>query len=339
MKPQMNQEKGAILPIFAVAVLVLVLLVAASINIGWMSNVKSQAQAAVDAAALSGAAGIPNYIALNGDKDIVDRLALSYNGDPADDDTNSVAKLDPSIETARVHMMEYNGGPPQPAVDVPSTNAVRVVKDYSVPLFFGGVVNMLQWTVRVQATATLGAPGCAEVDFPVALVADGSQDFCSDNQCDQVSSVAIQTNSNIDNSAFFNYLGNPISARSCKDMVDGSGRRTICTGEEIELGNGQMTACLKKMNEHCNDIDCENVPWVVTVPVVTSASIAAINNGNNFVQQAPIAGFAKIWIGDIVDTRSQKSISYTRLCNQTLPDAVSGGMRCGIMAQVPVLVE
>ena len=334
----MNQEKGAILPIFAVAVLVLVLLVAASINIGWMSNVKSQAQAAVDAAALAGAAGIPNYIALDGDKDIVDRLALSFNGDPTSDDTNPVAKGDPLIETARVFMSVYDGASVQPATDVPSTNAVQVEKQYTVPLF-GGVLDMVQWSVTVRAAATLGSPGCAEVNFPVALVADGTQDFCSVSRCDQGSSIAIQTNSNVDNSAFFNYYGNPVSASSCRAMVDGSARRTICAGEEIELNNGQMTSCLQEMNRYCDEIDCDNVPWVVTVPVVTSAAIATVNNGNNPVQQAPIAGFARIWIGEIIDNGSLKSISYTRLCNQTLPDSVSGGINCGLIAQAPVLVQ
>src|SRR5713226_4621208 len=61
MKVSHNEHGVAIIYVTLFLMILGILFFALGVDVGWMAYIRSQGQAAVDAAALSGAAGIPHY--------------------------------------------------------------------------------------------------------------------------------------------------------------------------------------------------------------------------------------------------------------------------------------
>lgn len=87
--PLLKQEKGQSMVIFAVALVVMLICCALSIDVGVMALTKSDLQTSADAAALAGAQALPD------DQDEARALAHMYasqNGDPSDEVTITIAE-------------------------------------------------------------------------------------------------------------------------------------------------------------------------------------------------------------------------------------------------------
>ena len=333
-------EIGATLPFLAITILALFLLIALSLNIGWIASVHSQAQAAVDAAALAGAAAIPDYHIKNGDMTNLIALSTSFNGATNQPDTNEVANSGPDIQTGDIALKVYDG------VDIkdPQTNnplernAVQVTKNYEVPLFFTKLINTITWNISVTATANMSGPSCFKPDLPLALIDDSATTaLCQPLNCGTEVTYALQSPSTLDTSSFFNFDGEIASASRCRDMVNnGMGSKMICAGDNIALNNGQVTSCLSDMENKCTSLACSpGNPWIVDIPVVSSKVLQSGNPN----QSAPIAGFARIGITEVNDHGSPKYIKFNVMCNQVSPDTAAGGTTCGLLAQKPILIK
>lgn len=257
-----ENQKGVALVYIAVTIALLAILLAVAVDVAWIAHARNQAQAAVDAAALSGAAAIPHYLTDDTHPtDRIDTMAGAFNapnvGNPSV--INAVVGMDPDIQPADLTLMTYvmrdNGAnelidPP----DIESTNTVRVSKAYSVPLLLGGLLGIPNWDIGVRASAMLGGPGCFTPDFPVVLVdcsmlpvedcvSDDDSDcgLCEPTRCVETEIVlAINSSSREDNAAFWTYMTSQHDDhcqeedRNCREEADASECRAMVDEDHAE---------------------------------------------------------------------------------------------------------
>jgi len=166
-----NNRGVAIIYITLFLLILGIVFVAWAIDVGWMVFVRSQGQAGVDAAALRGAAAIPNYNNTLGDDSQVKIMAKGL------DSSNTVMNQDGGVAAAGSTAIEVCSGSTNtsvcPAKEKPpaaSGTSVRVTRTYSTPLFFsrllsgGGNTN-----ITVSATAYLGGLAAGGPDLPGAI--------------------------------------------------------------------------------------------------------------------------------------------------------------------------
>ena len=150
-------------------------MLALAFDIGRIAHARSEAQAAVDAAALSAAAAIPHYRNSNGADDThVSSLLQAFNGTSSS--SNKVMQGDPTVTLTNMSYVSYQGGVivnPAPTVD--DTDGVRVTRTYNVPHIMSRVFGTNGTDISVSGTAIIGAPPCMDPDIPLTLV------VCDDN--------------------------------------------------------------------------------------------------------------------------------------------------------------
>ena len=148
----LRNKRGAVIIYVALFLFVLgILFIALGMDVGWMVYVRSQGQAAVDAAAVSGAGALPSYNNGSGDPTQVNAIVTSLNSQ------NTVMNQGAGIGSGDI---EYCNGDPQSSFTCSGTttpaNGVRVTKTYSTPLFFGLLNGGSPANITVTATAWLG---------------------------------------------------------------------------------------------------------------------------------------------------------------------------------------
>lgn len=147
-----------------------IVFVAWAIDVGWIVYVRSQARAAVDAAALRGAAAIPNYNNSNScDTSGVIKMAEGL------DAGNTVMNQNSGFGASERSVQVCSGSdanPTCPAACSPETpgTSVRVTRTYSTRLFFSRLISGGGNTdITASATAYLGGLAAGEPDLPGAL--------------------------------------------------------------------------------------------------------------------------------------------------------------------------
>jgi hypothetical protein len=215
---------------------VMFLFIGIAIDIGWMTYVKNQGQAAVDAATLSGVSAIPD------ETEVYNRVS-TFNG------KNTVIDADQNhLSSTNVEFITYDGTDFTPAADPALANGIRVAMEAEsnsaihTPFFFSAWRRFFAGTalgsadINVSATAVVpNKPG-----LPIALLGckAGAKDFVFD-----------QTPDPEDNSSFTSFTIESASANDFKNMV--SDPNTYIPPVEpnsmcIYLNNGQVNATLKE---------------------------------------------------------------------------------------------
>ena len=363
-----SADSGAILPLLAVLAFALLALIAFFVNTGWLAFKKSEAQTAVDAAAMAAAAALPDFNR-SGNPAAVATLAAGFNGPPTQNRANLVIGQDPDIQLADLQFLSYSdssGG--VPALDAQSANAVRVTKSYTIPHFLAPFLgNNLSTTTTVRATALLGSPECMVPRLPFAILeCDLGNPPQPNDQCLAACSGGVVQRevrfspAPVDNGAWFIFdpnAGNntPANAAACKDAVTYTTPiPELCVGSFISLNNGQLTSCLSALDNWCDQRDAqgqpvsnpqppqypaapcsEATPWEAYVPVIACADLPPSNQPNQVVR---VSGFAKVAITNVVNQGNQKKIVYHLRC-ETLPAAEGAGFSCGLRGDRPVLVQ
>jgi hypothetical protein len=310
----------------------------------------------VDAAALTSAAAIPHYRTNSADTTKVQTMLQSHNGTASH--SNTVMSADPGIALTDTAFVTYaNRTLTKPAISVIRTNGIEVEKTYTVPNLFTGIFPNAGTDVTVRATAVIGAPACMIPDIPLALVIcddENGPGLCSRFNCNTSMIIqfpagnALHSGGNIENAAFYaiglTNNGNPQQpdAPYCQNTVNNGVGVTICSGDKINLNNGQVNACLMDIKQKCDAKKAEPTPscvvgnpWNVVIPLIHCGDLVT----NTPVQAAWVAGFARIGITDADFTGSPKTIDMTLTCDMVVQNAHAGGLECGLTAQAPFLAQ
>ncbi len=336
----LKNSRGAVM-IYAILFLFVLGLffIALAIDVGWMAYVRSQGQAAVDSAAISGAAAIPAYN--SGDPSQVYGIVGSLNSQ------NTVMNQDAAIANTDV---EFCTGDPEASFTCTAATApavgVRVTKTYSTPLFFGKILNGGNPTdITVSAIAWLGGPTGLGPDLPIAACTSQIGWDGPGSTCDPTLRADLSAN-NVDNAGWFTVPPDSANAKDCKDMVKGDKEIPfLYGGQEINLNNGQITACQWEIYyrfQECFESVCPdccnqsspsyNPDCVVSLPI--------IDCDNTINQQGDILLFASLCITNVIaEPANEAEIAATLVCDAEAPGSVGGGFVLGTYAGLPVLVE
>ena len=331
----------------AVIISAVVVVLIFSVDFGWMSFAKNRAQAAVDSAALSGAAALPHYNT-GGDSSRVDNLVKLFNGVDSSTGSNTVVKMNPDIEIDDVTFVNYQAQEQTvtdlSAIEYEDANGLRVQKDYSIPLFFGRFLGLKDWDFTVNATAVMGGVGCFIPDLPIVLLNNaelaGGDSLCREATCGSDVTIAITSDANVDTVGYWSFLDDEdettteqSSAAECKRKVIHGITRPICVGDKLNCSNGTVTSCENEIAKKCDDCGPGNT-WNVIVPVVENDELTERNGNGNCNQQVTVLGFAYIGLTKV----EHKTYHFRRVCGLDV-DATGGGKSCGIYAKTPVLIE
>jgi Flp pilus assembly protein TadG len=328
-----NNRGVAIIYITLFLLILGIVFVAWAIDVGWMVYVRSQSQAAVDAAALRGAAAIPNYNNNSCDTTLVTKMAAGL------DEGNTVSGLSATESSIQV----CSGGdtnPTCPAACSPETpgTSVRVRRTYSTPLFFsrllsgGGNTN-----ITVSATAYLGGLAAGGPDLPGAISTCALQLPLS-CQLQQVTTDILDLVSSVEDlagSALLPLLPLLPDAKAC-DMASGAIPK-VEVGQTI--GRVPGNCFYKNVKErYCEamtgkkDCDGDEGTWCyATMPVVDCDNI--------------VTGFTTMCIRKVQDGTSgtKRLMEVVFCCSHTEPGPTvlgpTGGEFYGTYADRPILVR
>ena len=340
-----NEESGWVMVFFAIFLPVVLLVVALMVEYGHLSLAKNEAQSAVDAAALSAVAGIPNYRSSNGSMTKVRRLAEMFNVQGSHDDANLVNKGDAAISADNdTQMVTYvpTSGAIVPPANPAAANGVRITKTYDIPAFLRSFGDSK--SVTASATAVLLSPKCFPVRVPLLLMrnscgqANPPSNNCGEVSCNQTFTSAITSPSPNDNAAFFTKFGIPSSAISCVRTVNGTNPApVICQDDRVNMNNGVLGSCMHEIKNECDRRTCSpNNPWIVVVPTIDCSDLGP---GSNFTRDAPVRGFAAIGITAVNSHGSPKTISFQLLCGISIAGGSPGGNSyCGLYTP-PTLIQ
>ncbi len=343
-----DRERGSILLFVALALTTLLVIVGLAADTGLLVYARSQAQAAVDLAALSAASGIPDYVQTGSTTTISSRLSLLNSANDVRGRSASLSLTGSGMAVDLLHFDQtsrsFTCGPGCAQSQV---NSIRVTKKgYDVPVFFGalredfGAAAKNSQRLDVSATAYLGCPD--EVNpppgggfglGPLALreCKIGYPDTCNVSQ-------VIQSSSSPDNSQFTTY--NLKGSNDCRDIASGlvpNGlNTTVKIGDTINtVGSGQSSACLKALDDryqHCTAASCVDPvdkSCVATLPVIDCAGSESTG---------VIQGFATVCFVDITSPPQPKSIKVVSRCKDST-DNPGGGQCFGLVSTHPILIN
>jgi Flp pilus assembly protein TadG len=338
---QLKSERGVAIIYVTLFLIVLGLLFfALGIDVGWLAYVRSQGQTAVDAAALAGAAGIPNYNT-TGDNTVVDNLIQASD--------NSVIKGPAGLKMADA---QFCGGSassptcPWPSSDFNTAGGVKVSRTFQVPVFFGRLLDGKSTAdITVSSTAWLGGAQGLRPDLDVAICGnkppagvgyDPSAPSCS-NKTPTIDFSPSTTN----NGAWWAF-GTNINASNCRDFVNHPDTIPfVQRGDSINLNNGQITSCMNAVDDRfkdCTPTICsgpdsqQKRDCTVIIPIITCP-------GGPITGSLDVQGFAALCVTDVVSNpASDASIKGNLICNVTR-DAVPGAPFFGIYPDHAALVK
>jgi len=276
--------------------LLTMLFVSVGIDAGWMTYVRNQGQASVDAAALSGASGIPRYNE-TGDDSVVITMVQALN------DENTVMKQPAGITASNVEVVAYNST--THLVSTPASfsdaNGIRVTRGFDTPLFFGRLLNDGQTpTMNVSAVAVTRI----RPSLPFDLIGDPPPG--------EITYELRQSPSPTDDSSFTSFFIQNASSAEFKEMVNNPTLiPCLMKGDQIELNNGQVNSTLKEIKDVFEEKKKDDVnsssgySWPVLLPVISPSDF----DSNNPNQTVPIDNFAVINITDVDTQGNPKTIS------------------------------
>ncbi|MGH7770703.1 MAG: pilus assembly protein TadG-related protein, partial [Candidatus Binatia bacterium] len=316
------------------------LFIAVATDVGWMAYVRTQGQAATDAAALRAAAAIVNYNS-TGSTTQVYNMAAGLNSN------NTVMNQAAGVVGADIEFCtgDPNGVPTcSPGTFPIPARGVRVTRTYSTPLFFSQLLNGgSNANITVSSTAWLGGPGGLRPELPVALCKDEIQ-FNPDTLTCVPSLPAEFSPNNKDNAGWWNKAdsGQP-SASECKNMVkDPETIPYLNINDIIDLNNGEVTSCHKEIEDkfkNCTAASCSGAEGQAKKDFCT-VILPIVDCQNSINTNEPVLGFAAMCITKVKSTpASQAVIEGTLNCNVQAQGAIGAGPQFGIYADRPVLVK
>ena len=358
----LRNNRGAVLIYVTLFLLLLGLLfIALGTDVGWMAYVRTQGQAAVDAAALRGAAAIPNYNS-TGSTTQVYNMASGLNSN------NTVMNQAAGVVGADIEFC--TGNPDGVSTCSASTfptpaDGVRVTRTYSTPLFFSRILNGgNNANITVSSIAWLGGPGGYCPDLPIALCAQNigyTPNASGTFTCNESLDAQLVPNQ-VDNAGWFAPLPETANAAWCKAVLQGS---MACPstgyGQVIDLNNGEITVCQKLLEKKFADAGCFTPPvydslgnlispgiegTVCDNPNATAAQVKActatlpvVNCPGSINPDLPIIGYASVCIKYVQATPASAAVTKINLECNVPATGPGGGVFLGTYATRPALIK
>ena len=342
MKHLKSQHGVAIIYVTLFLMVLGLLFFALGIDVGWLAYVRSQGQTAVDAAALAGAAGIPNYNRTD-DNTVVDSLITASN--------NSVAA------GLKIDDRQFCGGssssPECPWSNSKTAAGVKVSRTFQAPVFFGRLLDgKSNADITVSSTAWLGGVQGLRPDLDVAICGNPPPAGVGYNPsapggptCS--TSVSVDFSPSTTNNGAWWAFGTNLNASNCRGFVNNPDTIPFVQSQDsINLNNGQITSCMKAIEDRfknpdslfctpaiCNGPDSPTKrACTVIIPIITCP-------GGPITGSLDVQGFAAMCITDVVSNpASDASINGNLICNVTA-DGVPGAPFFGIYPDHAALVR
>src|SRR5262245_59149381 len=302
-------NRGSVIIFVTLIITLLLAMVGIGLDTGMLTYVRSQAQPAVDAAALAAASGL-----IGGQSEVEKRVA-AYNStnDYVGQDVGQPGK---KLGASNVMPISYDGSSIQVAT-YGTANGVRVglekagTNPYNnanaessvvSPLFLTPLLNLLGFTAPAQANLNITATAVLQhrPELPIAIVGCTVGD---------TTLTWSQTPSPTDNSAFTSFTYGTANVNLMRDLVSNtcSTMPPVAIGSCINLNNGQDTPVLKEIVKVFGPFsspkpkdpeDCFLVPIIPDLPV-----------GGNINKCRPMQGLARMCISEIKDKGSPKYVA------------------------------
>jgi hypothetical protein len=316
MQPQLQMQprrrwkdrRGFATVYLGVSILALVAIAALGADIGRVAFTATEVQSAADVVATTGA-----------------KQLVLESADPRADAESVLHEnaIDGSAaQGSQIQAFEignYNGTTEVFTPGGTPTNAVRAVVQAEIDNILADLLGAPKSTVTKSATAAYGSIGSGQPTLPLAV---GDCNFptpdCMDDEClptlVQVPSTDAQDEG--DNSAwtaFFEQAGQTEINSYFPTACGGGGEvsPTIHVGDDITLNNGQLTPLLNLLDA-CLDAGINEF----LVPIIEC--------GIQFVQTAPVLGFATIRVTDVVSTGDPKYVQLDAIFNASAPGPPGG---------------
>jgi Flp pilus assembly protein TadG len=314
-----RNERGSVLVFITLMIVVLLLMVGMGLDTGQLTYVRSQGQAAVDAAALAAVSGLR---VAGANPTQVEARAAIFNPK-----NNFVGSKVNQIGATNISYVKYDFASDQItnySETFANANGVRVALEqatgsgiqtpvYLTPLFnLLGVPTSGTQNVNVSAVAVV----TAIPSLPIAIY---------DTQCTAPQPVKIRaTDDPKETGCWTTYFDGSTSKPDVVGLMKASGTcngtpQGANVGDSIHLNDGNQ----KPDYDAANDLFTANPSQCWIVPVVAAPSPTAKTNNCN--QWQPILDFASICPTTVVSTKNPKYIQATVTCKQTL-DATSNNL-------------
>lgn len=311
-----KNERGSVIVFVTLMIVILLIMVGLGLDTGQLTYVRSQGQAAVDAAALAAVSGLPSRTASE-----VESRAAAFNSA-----NNYVESPTNKIGSSNINYIEYDFNTntiTNYAGNINTANGVRVALEQAngggitTPVFLTPLLNLLGFStgatqeVNVSAVATI----TSKPAIPIALWSN----LCPANKT-TYTDVKLQmqhpdqTPDGNENSCWTTFLdcssgapdikaGFQVAANCSGRQIDGE----LALGTPICQNRGQVNTVLTYAEQFFKDPDRW---WIVPV----------LGGGGNCdpTNPTPITNFAKIKVKDIVKTGNPKYITADIYCDPKL---------------------
>jgi Flp pilus assembly protein TadG len=326
-----RHERGAVLPITALFIVVAIGMLALGIDVGNMYLVRCELQRIADASALAGAlrlvspvAGMSGVTPLTPDCGRARTAAAAVaTSNTADASPLPLANLDIKLGTYNVQtktFVDTNCASP------PAVNAVKATASRTILFYLGSVISgRRDVTLTAQALALTGSVGSVPpgtFTLPIAI----------DN--DKVPSngepLIIHLNpSPGDDGVWHTYFYQNPASSLLRDIIEGDvPTPALKEGDFIKVKEGVDDATLKTLGDELQD---HGGTWDVMVPIIPSESHTG---------WAEVLGFAAIRLTLVEAKGGDKRIEAITLDNHVAPGANPGGSNnFGLYAGAPKLVQ
>ena len=330
-------ERGAVLPLTALMVVVIIWCVALAIDLGRIYLVKCELQRAADAGAMAAALGLfavppgaQNPVPVSPDCSRAFSVCQSVVGANQADASGLVALSNDVI------FGNWDGasGTFTSTGCTPQVNAVRVLlrKDNTangpVPLFFAGLmpqglnsVNLTAQAIGLSGYAGYVPPGGGA--FPIAVDANK----VPPNHGGELIRIDLNPATQ-DGGCWHTFDDGSPGARDLRGLVDGSTPSpALKLGDQIRMTEGVADSVLQTLEREFNRRDGN---WTVLVPVVP---------GDSHTGWGTVQAFVALKLTLVDAQGTDKRLEGITVPDYVAPGVAPGGPNCGLWAGLPKLVQ
>jgi hypothetical protein len=347
MKALRNARGAVLIYVTLFLVLLGLLFIALGTDAGWLAYVRTQGQAAMDAAALRGVAAIPNYNTTS-DTTQVYNMAMGLNPN------NTVMNQSAGVAGADIEFC--TGSPDTPTCSAGTfptpAQGVRVTRTYATPFFFGGLLNGgTSANITVSSIAWLGGPQAYCADIPMALCAQniGYNPSAGDFTCSESQDATLIPNGT-DNAGWWAPLPETSNASWCQGVLNGNINPCTGSGDWIDLNNGAISVCQKLLEDKFAAAGCFtpgsgipgtkcDLPYGHPERKACTATLPVVNCPGSINPDLPVIGYASVCFKYIQAIPASAAVTKVNLECGVTASGPGGGVFLGTYASRPVLVK
>ncbi len=310
-----RQERGAVAPISAVYLIVVIAILALAIDLGHIFLVKSELQRVADSAALAGALRLmtPNSGVSPGVTAVSPDCARAITAAQAVGTQNNTDGQPTTLAHIAVSLGTWSGttftdtGCASPTL----VNAVQAVASRATDIYFGGIITGSN-TINLSALATVlvGTVGGLPPGYPTLPIAVDSDKLPSNGE-----RLVMHLNPTPgDDGCWHTFFWQNPAASLIKDIINGDVETPLIKeGDSIKVKEGVADSDLKELGKK---LQANGGTWDVVLPVIPPDSHTGY---------AEVLGFAAVRMTLVEAQGGDKRIEFETLNNKLTSTALPGG--------------